>query len=110
MNDVLLAILATVVAPAITGFVTYLVTRRKDLADMRKSSAESNGVSADTAGKYRGFLNEEIDRRRRAENELDQYEDACRELSEENMKLREQVRDLKDRLRKAGINADTKPI
>lgn len=109
MNDIILAILATVVAPAISGVVAYFVARRREISDVGKINAEQNGIKADTATKYRGLLNDEIERRRKAENQCDELEDACRELSDENAELREKVAYLKERLRKVGINPDTKP-
>lgn len=100
MNEWAIAFITTIIGPAISAIIAFVITRRKERADIGKTSAEENGVRADTAGKYRVWLNEEIMTRRKVEDERDMLDDACKELREENHQLREENRTLRDRLRR----------
>lgn len=114
MNDWVSILMATVVAPALSGLFAYLVTRRRDKADSRKSDEEANNSQADTAVKYRGMLNSEIEERRKAQERCDELDDAFRQCVDENDQLRAENRILRDQIVAAGIRPltvkpDTRP-
>lgn len=74
---------------------------------MKRFGEEASGVSADTAGKYKIMLNDEIERRRKAEVEADEGREACKDLVNENEELTEEVRLLKKQLYGLGIKPVT---
>ena len=67
--------------------MAYLVTMRKERADIGKTSSETNGNQASTADRYRTMLNDEIERRKLIGEECEQAQDALKQCVEENSQL-----------------------
>lgn len=98
-----MVVMTTVVAPILSGSFAYLVTRRRDAAEAGKSGAETRSANADTAEKWRLMANDELERRRRAEERIDELDDAFKQAIDENSQLRSENGLLRQQLRAAGL-------